>query len=160
MITFLFPTRKMDMENLDDLCALRPQRSGVSQEQPAIQLSAACCCAAPLHYDWRKLGISALAGSLTRCSRKQSLRVGSRISRARESLSVPGSMLRNSVWICSVDIQTDGSRRRERRYAAAHDDEDGRAGERSARLGCRQARIVHADRSVPGKPRRGTQPST
>ena len=25
MITFLFPTRKMDMENLDDLCALRPR---------------------------------------------------------------------------------------------------------------------------------------
>ena len=25
MITFLFPTRKMDKENLDDLCALRPR---------------------------------------------------------------------------------------------------------------------------------------
>ena len=25
MITFLFPTHKMDMENLDDLCALRPR---------------------------------------------------------------------------------------------------------------------------------------
>ena len=25
MITFLFPARKMDMENLDDLCALRPR---------------------------------------------------------------------------------------------------------------------------------------